>query len=48
MINMFYAFGALFLMQSSQSTGRDFCPPDFTQYGSANVTGIRQKARFKV
>jgi hypothetical protein len=48
MINMSYAFGALFSYAIESVHGQGYCPPDFIQYGSANVTGINQKARLKI
>jgi hypothetical protein len=45
---MYYAFGALFSHTIKSINDRDFVPPNFIRYGSANVTGINQKARHKV
>lgn len=48
MINMYYAVGALFSYATKSVHWQGFCPPNFIQYDSANVTDISQKARLNV
>ena len=48
MINMYYAFGALFSYATKSVHWQGFCSPNFIHYGSAYVTGISQKARLNV